>query len=96
MTTTPTLDHEGLIVHPSHRVAPVRIGLGRTILEPMGKHYRLPNGYHHEYNSRRLMPDGHYTITVEMLDRLPKMRKTILDHLEACGIYLQGYNEPQE
>ena len=37
----------------------------------------------------------HFTIPVEMLERLPKMRKIIVDHLTACGIYLQGYNEPQ-
>lgn len=96
MTTTPeVLDSEGLIDRGTYRVAPVRKGKGRTILEPMGEYYKLPNVYHHAYNERRLMPDGHFTIPVEMLERLPKMRKIIVDHLTACGIYLQGYNEPQ-
>ena len=93
--STYDLDSEGFIVKGSYRVAPVLEGRGRTILEPVGRYYRLPTAYSLSYNDN-MHQYASFTICVEMLDSRPDLREAILHHLEALGIYLEGYNEPKE
>lgn len=93
--STKALDRDGFIDCGSYRLVPVREGQGRTVLEPAGRYYSLPTEYSLSYNDN-MHQHALFTVCVDMLDRLPERRAAILSHLAACGIYLEGYNEPKE
>lgn len=86
----------GLINKGSHWVAPVNKGLGRTIIEPLGLYYSVPTQYMPPMYARTGSPSQTDTITLDMLDRLPRHGALVVESLKAHGVYLEGYNEPPQ